>query len=391
MKTTRYIVVLAFAAALASCDKQDDTYRQYVVNGGYNYPAKAADIAANAGYQKVAVSWATPLDPAVKTVKLYWDNYADSLAVSYADAVDGRLTATVEGLEERSYTFDVVNFDDSGNRSLASEITVSPYGDGWLSTHAERRIIGATMKGTEAVVSLGPAIDEMVYTKFRYKDADGNLVESDPVPVDSTTAYLANALKGKYYEYKSAYCPAGGLDVVWNENWNRAATPILYRMTPENWTITYTSKQVRSADYGPENMFDGDLETRYYSSTNTSLRRNFPKIVSINTNTEGDYRPTISSVNVIQHLTESKSRLVKNFYLYVGDEAYNPDDADYEISYGDVNLDVSLKQDSAEQSFSFNPATGSCIAIAFRSSYSGYGYIDVIEFEMYGYVKALAE
>ena len=386
-----YIAVLACSLAFVACDKQDDTYRQYIVNGGYIYPAKAADVSASAGYLRVGVSWATPLDPAVKTVKLYWDNYADSTTVSYSDAVDGRVTAIVDGLEERSYTFDVVNFDANGNRSLASEITASPYGDGWLSTHAERRVISARMQGTDAVVALGPAIDEMVYTKFRYKDADGKVVESDPVPVDSTEAYLSNALKGKYFEYKSAYCPEGGLDVTWNENWSKASTPILYRLSADSWTMTFTSNQRRSADYGPEKMFDNDLETRYYSSTNTSIRRNFPKIVSISTGTEGDNRPTISSVGIIQHQTESKSRYVKTFSFYVGDAAYDANDAQYAETFGTAALDATVAQADPESAFDFDPVTGSNFAIVFTSSYSGYGYIDVLEFEIFGYIQADAD
>jgi len=375
-------------AFLLSCDKQDDTYRQYLVPGGYNYPAKASEVTAKAGYLRVDVSWALPLDPAVKTVKLYWDSNRDSMTVNYSDAVDGYVTAHVKNLEERSYTFNVVNFDANGNRSLASEITVSPYGDGWLSTHAERRVNSAVMKGSDALLSLGTPVDEMVYTKFRYKNSEGRVVESDPIPMDSVDVYLSDAMKGKYFEYQSAYCPKNGLDVVWNQNWIKTKEPIYYNLADSNWKYSVTRNQTRSSEYGPEKMFDGDLDTRYYSSTNTSYRRVFPKIVAIKTCASGEDVPTVVGINVVQHQTESKSRYVKTFNFYVSDTEFNPNDTDYLNTFGTPALETNLRQDLMEQSRSFSPVTGTDMAIVFKSSYSANGFIDVLEFEIIGYVKS---
>lgn len=394
MKMKRITYFIAFSAmamtSMLSCDKQDDTYRQYIVPGGYNYPAKAAEVTAKSGYQRVDISWATPLDPAVKTVKVYWDSKRDSMTVNYADAVDGYVTAHVNGLEERSYTFDVVNFDANGNRSLASEITVSPYGDGWLSTHAERRVYSAVMKGGDALVSLGTPVDEMVYTRFRYKNSAGETVISDPIPMDSTDVYLADALKGKFFEYQSAYCPKNGLDVVWNQNWIKSNDPIYYNLVDDGWTFSVTKNQTRSSEYGPEKMFDGSLDTRYYSSTSTSYRKTFPKIVSIKTNAPVDDIPTVVGINFIQHQTESKSRFVRAYNFYVSDTEFNPNDPNYLDTYGAPVLEASLKQDEAEQVRNFSPVKGTDMAIVFKSSYSTNGFIDVLECEILGYVESNA-
>lgn len=394
MKMKRITYFIAFSAmamtSMLSCDKQDDTYRQYIVPGGYNYPAKAAEVTAKSGYQRVDISWATPLDPAVKTVKVYWDSKRDSMTVNYADAVDGYVTAHVNGLEERSYTFDVVNFDANGNRSLASEITVSPYGDGWLSTHAERRVYSAVMKGGDALVSLGTPVDEMVYTRFRYKNSAGETVISDPIPMDSTDVYLADALKGKFFEYQSAYCPKNGLDVVWNQNWIKSNDPVYYNLVDDGWTFSVTKNQTRSSEYGPEKMFDGSLDTRYYSSTSTSYRKTFPKIVSIKTNAPVDDIPTVVGINFIQHQTESKSRFVRAYNFYVSDTEFNPNDPNYLDSYGTPVLEASLKQDEAEQVRNFGPVKGTDMAIVFKSSYSTNGFIDVLECEILGYVESNA-
>lgn len=385
-------MALAMMSVFFSCDKQDDTYAQYVVKGGYNYPAKPAEVSARSGYYKVQVSWAVPRDPAVKSVRLYWDNYADSMSVDYASAVDGMVDALVDKLEERAYTFNVVNFDSNGNKSLSAEITVSPYGDGWLSTHAERKVNSAMMKGDSALVSLGNPIDEMVLTKFRYKNNAGQLVESEPVPADSVRAWLPDALKGKYFEYQSAYCPNNGLDIVWSENWIRVGMPILYNLASPDWAVDVTTKQYRDNSYLPDMMFDRDLETMYYSSTNTTIRRNFPKTVTVDTKMPDDKLPTVVSVNVIQHPDQSKSRYIKGVNVYVGDSPYDPNDSKYADNFGDPAGEFVLTQDDAEQLKNLKtPVSGRYYAIVFKSSYSTSGFISAYEFEFLGYVESEAE
>ena len=390
MKKSIIFSILVLALSFVCCSRQDDTYSQYIVKGGYNYPAKPTQLVAVPGYYNVVLAWATPLDPAVKSVKLFWDNYAESMDVSYSDAKDGILIVTVPDLEERSYTFNVINYDGSGNKSLAAEVTASPYGEGWLCTHAERRVPFAKMQGDSAVVTLGTPVDEMVATMFRYRNSKGEIVESEPVPVDSMSATLKDALRGKYFEYRSSYRPANGYQAVWNLEWSKSATPIYYNLASADWDITVTEKQYRDNNYLPKFMFDGNIETMYHSSTNSGLRNKWPKIVSVDTKAEGDKIPTIVGINVIQHPDQAKSRYVRSIGFYVGDSAFNPDDASYATTYGEPALEATLRQDVAEQSKDFAaPVTGRYFAIVFKNSYntSG-GYISAYEFEVLGYTAS---
>ncbi len=137
-----FLSVAAVAALLASCGGQDEIYKEWVKKGGYDYPAKAINLSSVSGYQSVIVNWEKPMDPAVMTARLFWDNYAKSIDIDYADYPDGKVSMLVGDLEDRSYTFDIVNYDDAGNQSLASEITVSPYGDGWMVSKMPSRARG---------------------------------------------------------------------------------------------------------------------------------------------------------------------------------------------------------------------------------------------------------
>ena len=388
--------IFALALAVSACDRQDDTYRQYVVNGGYNYPAKPAAIATQSGYLKVRLSWATPLDPAVKAVKVYWDNYADSMEVAYSSAVDGRVEAVVGNLEDRSYTFNIVNFDGNGNRSLASEITVAPYGDGWLSTHAERKVLSAQKEGNDAVITMGSPMDEMVGTKFRYRNNAGAWVESEEILDDEESVIiLKDVLKGKYFEYQSAYCPKEGIDTVWTGNWIKSNVPVSYNIDG-NPSATVTANQVRD-NYVPGLILDGIKDSnssRYFSTNVSSYAKIFPKIIVIDTKKTGDSRMTFDCFKFYQDPDPEGQtrRYIRSVYVYVSDTKFNPDDTNYSKNFGEPAVRANLNQNEAVQvALPENGVTGRYIAIVFRTSFNTAGFIDLWEFEAFGYVAKNAD
>ena len=128
----KIIAIICFAAAAFSCAKQDSVYKEFIVEGGHVYPAKVKVLNALSGFQRIALEWEKPFDPSLKSAKVYWDNYSQSLDVDYAQFADGNVSVLINDLEDRAYTFDVVNFDDKGNRSLAQELSVTPFGNNWL-------------------------------------------------------------------------------------------------------------------------------------------------------------------------------------------------------------------------------------------------------------------
>lgn len=384
-------MIALLALFCCSCDRQDDTYRQYVVPGGYNYPAKPLGLEARPGYLKVTLTWNTSLDPAVKGVKVYWDNYSDSLEVDYASAVEGRLSATISGLEDRSYTFDVVNFDDAGNRSLASELTIAPYGDGWLTTHAERRITRAQLREGNAVITMGSPMDEMVATKFRYRNSSGTWVEkAESLKADDSEIILEDAMPGKLIEYQSAYCPPNGIDTIWTGNWIKSSIPISYNINGSKAVVSVTANQTRPPFTG-DLILDGitdSVDSRWLSTDVGEYRNLFPKIIVIDTKLIGDNSMTFTAFDLYQNPDEESKtlRYIRALQLFVSDTKLNPDDSNYEYSFGGPVIATTLNQNNYVQELTPpEPVKGRYIAIAFVTSWQGF-FIDLWEFEAYGYV-----
>ena len=398
MKITKSNILLAVGAAFAlvSCGGQDEIYKEWVKKGGYDYPAKAINLSSVTGYKSVIINWEKPMDPAVRTARLYWDNYASSVDVDYADYSDGKVSVPVNDLEDRSYTFDIVNYDDAGNQSLASEITVSPYSDSWMVSRSERTISSARMEGKNAKIVMSKATDEMIATRFRYKNLQDEWVDCETVlkPGENEVTF-PNALKGKRFEYSSSFCPAAGKDTVWRA-WTRTTDGISYQLDGSHWNVTATNGQINQNNT-PDKIFDGRVGSYYswHSSKSDHNKLAFPKILSIDTMVSPGEEYAFTGFTFYENDSSPSMRYIKNYVTYVGSKAYDPNDADYqeEGHYGIPFLGGTLS--TSEPSYSVNStkgASGRYLAIVFSDSWNAQdGFIDLWELVPYGYIPSQAD
>lgn len=272
LKTSIFAATFALAA-LVSCTSQDDIYKEFVKDGGLIYPAKAADVKSETGFNKVTLFWPVPKDPSVRSARIYWDNKTDSIDLNYSDFTD-TVSVKIVNLDDRSYTFTIVNFDKFGNKSMESDLTATPYGKNWLSTHEERQFKHAWVDGTTATVQLTESTSEMVATKFRYKNLDGEWVEFGPRMTPREVNFkLTNAMRGKYFEFSSGFLPSDGRDTAWME-WTKSSYPIVYPLDTKDWTVTATTGGTMGENT-PDKIFDGiaDANHRWHSTAGN----NFPR------------------------------------------------------------------------------------------------------------------
>ena len=388
----KIVCILAFAAALCACGKQDTVYKQFVKEGGYIYPAKPVELKATSGYQRVLLEWKAPMDPSIRATKLFWDNYSDSLVFSRSDYQDEALQVWVSDLGDRSYTFDVVNYDGQGHKSLATEITTTPFGESWLLSHAERSILSAKIDDEDAEVVMTKSTDEMVATQFRYKNSDGEVVLSPWMKPDEVSITLPKAAKGKRFEFRSAFLPQAGVDTVWTVSWTKSPNPIVYALPTSTWGVSVTEGQEYST-FTCDKIFDGIITTnnRWHSARTGAPAKVFPKILSIDTKQEGE-NYIITSFDFYQNPANNVYRYIRNVKMYLGPQPYDPNDVDPLTNFGKPELDLIFTR--SEDVFTVTPrpaVSGRYMAILFENSYSGNGYIDLWELIPYGYLASEAE
>ena len=337
------------------------------------------------------------MDPAVTTATLFWDNYASSQSIDYADYSDGKVSMEVGNLEDRSYTFDIVNYDAVGNKSLAAEITVSPYGDSWMVSRSERTVTSARMDGRDAKIVMSKATDEMIATRFRYKNLQDEWVECETIlkPGENEVTF-PNALRGKRFEYSSSFCPAAGKDTVWS-HWTKSADGISYQLDGSRWNVSVTNGQYNGINT-PEKIFDGRFDRSAYSWHSSKSDNNklvFPKVLSIDTMASAGEEYAFTGFTFYENDSASSMRYIKNFVVYVGSKAYDPNDADYQTEghFGIPFISGTLSTSEAQYSVnSTYGATGRYLAIVFKDSWNAQdGFIDLWELVPYGYIPSLAD
>lgn len=384
LKTSILAAAVVLAAAVA-CTSQDDIYKEFVKGGGYIYPAKALDVKSETGFNKVTLFWPVPKDPSVVSAKISWDK-TDSLDLNYSDFTD-TASVKIEGLDDRGYTFEIVNFDKHGNRSMVSEITATPYGKNWLSTHEERKFTHAWIDGTTATVQLTESTSEMVATKFRYKNTDGEWVEYTKRMTPREGSFkLPNAMRGKYFEFCSGFLPSDGRDTAWME-WTKSGYPIVYPLDTKGWTVTATTGMTMGANT-PDKIFDGisDADHRWHSIAS----KTFPKILSIDTNCESGKEPTYKTFSMARNPTTTNQRYIFNFQIFTGNQPFDPDEKNFASVFGTPICNSLLYWGDNPGSRNCTMKSGRYLSIVFTNSRSGQGYIDLWELTVWGYIEAEA-
>lgn len=396
MKKIIYLLMaLLVMLCVSSCKDQDEIYKEFVKVGGYIYPEKTNELKAVRGYKRIKLVWKMPKDPSVVSAKIYWNNMTDMRDVDYSTASGDYIEQIIDNLEERAYTFQLINFDARGNKSMISEVTASPYADVWLLTHAERTVISSEIVGSNAEIVMSFGTDEMIATRFRYIDINGDTIQLDEtMDLLTNKVMFPNAVSGRKFEFSSSYCPTDGLDTIWNE-WIKSPTAIAGKLDCKSWNVTVTTGQIWDNNFLPSEAVDGiiDRSNRWVSAQGT-LAAVFPKIMVVD-NKKDSYR--INKVSLYQDQATVNRRFANSVEMYWGNEPFDPDaGTDYANSPGFA--DAIAKGNWLTTTFWFSTATWTktwsqmqnfqYFAVVWKNSRSTSGWIDLWEIEFYGYDAA---
>lgn len=169
--------------ALNSCQKQDHAYRQFLEGGEKIYVGKADSLQTFSGKNRVKLQWLLLADPTIKGAVVYWGNRRDSLRVEFqkTDDID-TISVVVPDLEEGGHDFEVVTFDDSGNRSIVRSTYGYAYGSKYAASLLPRSLAGVELGENNALVfNWRPTSAQLLKTRVSYtnKENEIHVVEID--------------------------------------------------------------------------------------------------------------------------------------------------------------------------------------------------------------------
>jgi hypothetical protein len=202
IKITKRLVLAGsiLCIVLSSCSEMNDVHSEYL-DGEHIYSAKADSAGVRLGLYRVMLDIAVGTQR-VETVRIYWDNYADSadLAVNSQTGIFSKL---IENLEERDYIFNLVSIDEFGNRSLPVEILGTVYGNAYASRLRITTVESSIVDNGGWHIFLGNAGDNAYATEIEYSQ-DGT-VKTVSIPISTKDTLIAGAKPQAGFRYRTFY------------------------------------------------------------------------------------------------------------------------------------------------------------------------------------------
>ena len=157
----RFAIISVILTLLVSCSGMDATYQEFIKDGTALYVAKAENVVAQPGVNRIKLTVDRFTDARVETMTVYWDNrtYEQTFDVNLGGATE----IYVENVSEGSHIFEIVTHDSAGNNSIPVTVTVMVYGDSFLSFNSESSI---SASATAAKTSIDIVHSSSYYYKY---------------------------------------------------------------------------------------------------------------------------------------------------------------------------------------------------------------------------------
>jgi hypothetical protein len=253
-------------AAMLSCSKMNDLHDGYL-DGEIIYAAKVDSAEALAGENRVELN-VTVRSQRVETVRVFWNNYADSTDIAVGNQV-GMFRKMLENLAENSYIFQLVSFDGFGNRSLPFETSGSVYGDRFRSTLSNRGIQSVYAGDGSLTVNWGGAMDNATGSELVYTDREGR-EQTLWIPVTDASTTVAGWASG--LRYRTLFLPEATAIDTFYADW-RTVGDIPFRYSTAGWTAESRNGNHNWGANGgaPGLVLDGDINTGWHSAPSSPL------------------------------------------------------------------------------------------------------------------------
>ena len=183
------ILLVIVTVGNTSCTDFDSTYRDLVVPGGIIYTGKVVSPVVYPGNMRVKVSWLRGVDPTVTKIRVFWNNYADSIEIANPINNDDTIGVYIDNLLEDTYSFFIITYDDLGHTSVPEEILGTVYGERYQASLLNRPIESCSMNNGIVNIEWGNAdvMNGAVFTEIQYVNSLNELTIMKVLTEDAAT------------------------------------------------------------------------------------------------------------------------------------------------------------------------------------------------------------
>lgn len=229
---TYQTIIVICVAFLAACSKMDDTYDEFIKDGEIVYIAKVDSVNAYPGNNRLGLSMLLISDPRISKVKVYWDagGQGDSTekAIQRTAGVD-TVRFSFNKLAEGTYTFYIYTYDNTGHRSIKTDVIGTVYGEKYINQLVNRAIKSGTyddLAQTATVKWFGVGAD-VIGEEIIYTDLQGTVQKQvyKHEGIGDSLTVLPNYKKGDPFQFRTLYKPAPNAIDTFYSNYESRQVP----------------------------------------------------------------------------------------------------------------------------------------------------------------------
>jgi len=230
MKWYPWVILLCLISV--KCTKYD-AFDTYMPDGEIIYPQKADAVEIYPGKNRVQLEWVI-IDPKVTSCVVYYEQ--GGIQGSSTVPIQGRSDYTndtirviIPDLEETTYSFKIVSYDDFGNASVPVEIDETVYGEVYEKYLSNRAIKNSAYNSDEglSIEWLG-ARDTEINIIVEYTDINGDN-RTIIIPSSETSTSIPDFNVNEPLYYTTAYKPVpSAIDLFFAPKVNVMITYIPY-------------------------------------------------------------------------------------------------------------------------------------------------------------------
>ena len=270
------LAFLLIILAGVSCKKMDD-YKKYINEDlVLNYTGKVDSVKVYSGKNRVMIQGLLISDPKIKEARIYWDGRRDSLVIPITRTLNvDTLRATINNLEDRVYNFEIVTFDDQGNKSVKVYAFGRSYGQNYQLSLINRPLASNSLKTYDNTFTASFGNVDRTFgifaTEFKYVDLSG-VSRVKRLDIEKSVLDLTDVKIGEEMSYRSLYLPDTlCLDTFYTEYTDLKPALTYYRNLGYQFTATNVSGRWGVLEFWQSNAAANGISGRGSYDKNTGI------------------------------------------------------------------------------------------------------------------------
>lgn len=204
-----WLLLALLLCVLGACMKSDD-YKKYLADGEIIYTGKIDSVRIYSGHDRVLINGLFIADPKVTELRVYWDSRSDSVIVPIVRSAGVDTLNLYVPITEGIHNFELVTYDNDGNKSLSVFRTGTAYGERFVSGLINRPMYSTALDASTGITDIqwgGIDLTTGAFaTEILFENSDGEeVLVRDSISVSESK--LHGFVGGSSFQYRTLYIP----------------------------------------------------------------------------------------------------------------------------------------------------------------------------------------